>query len=458
LEGFWSGGSGIPSLLTASFQADGTGHITGGEEDINDTISPQHSNFDTTAGHSLYTVGADHRGCLQLTNMGGTTEVFRFALAGIKAGIAGKGRIIEFDDNSGTGAGSRGSGVLKLQNPNSFVLTAVQGQYAFGVDGWGAENNQIVHFNTAGSFSPNSTIACGTLSGVILSGVYDDNFAGITSPESTGVCGNIDSISASTGRGTGSFDFLNWAIYIVNSSEFLVISTDPISSTVSAGKAIATSNSFTASSASGNYVVHMAGNVNGSGDVSLQRWSTTPGGGQTGTLSGMIFSYGGGSGAQSTPLTSVTYNVDPSTGRTTLGNPSDNLPILYLTTPADGISAFVLGMGSDAAFGFAEGQTSQTVATGSYAFGTEDPADNTVTDKSGAETIATGGVIAGTSDQSNRSGLNSGQTVTATVSLGTDGTGNTGPQTVAITTGTKLFSIDESGGTAGPAVIVTHEQ
>ena len=55
--------------------------MTGGEEDVNDTIAPQHLAFASGASSgSLYTVGSDHRGCLQLTNSAGTTTVFRFAL------------------------------------------------------------------------------------------------------------------------------------------------------------------------------------------------------------------------------------------------------------------------------------------------------------------------------------------------------------------------------------------
>lgn len=447
LEGFWSGGIGIPRLLAASFQADGTGGITGGEEDSNDGISPQHLTF--SSGGSLYTVGADHRGCLQLTNTGGTTTVFRFALGSINSGVASKGRIIEFDDSSGNGAGSRGSGILRLQDPNSFFLSALQPQYAFGVGGWGIENNQFIHFNTAGSFSNSG--------GNLTSGVDDVNFAGITTPDSTSLTGSINPISVSTGRTTGSFDFFDWAIYMVNSSEFLVISTDPITSTLSAGRAMATGNSFTASALSGNYVAHMTGNVSGTSDADLELLTMTPGGGQTGTISGTVYSYAVGAGAQTTNLSGVTYNIDSSSGRMSLGNPSDNMPVFYLTTPTDGIAAFVVGAGTDAAFGFVEPQTTQALTVGAYIFGTEDPADNTVSDKSGAETIASGGAIAGTSDQSNAAGLQSGQSVSATLSLRSDGTGNVGAQTVAITSGTKLFSIDESGGTA-PAVIVVAEQ
>jgi hypothetical protein len=189
LEGFWSGSPGVPSLIAASFQADGTGGITAGEEDVNDTISPQHLTFTSTG--SLYTVGTDHRGCLQFTNTGGTTSVFHFALGGINSGVASEGRVIEFDDNSGNGQGSRSSGILRQQDRNSFVLTALQSQYAFGVDGW-TQSDQFSRLAGAGSF---------TNSGGSLNGVDDLVFSGgITSLDTTGLRGNINVVSPTTGR------------------------------------------------------------------------------------------------------------------------------------------------------------------------------------------------------------------------------------------------------------------
>jgi hypothetical protein len=447
LQGFWSGGVGAPSLMAASFQADGAGNITGGEEDVNDSFSPQHLTFNSAG--SVYTIGANHLGCLQLTNSGGTTSVFHFSVGGISSGIASKGRLIEFDDNSGNGSGSRGSGILRLQDPNSFSLGALQSQYAFGVDGW-TRSGHFYRLTGAGWF---------TNSGGSLNGLDDVAFTGgIISPDTTGLTGTINPISATTGRATGGFDFFNWAIYIVNSSEFFVVGTDPVSSgTLSAGRVVATANSFTASSLSGNYVVHATGGANGTADASLQLLTMTPGGAQTGTLSGTVYSYGVGSGAQTSSLTSVTYNVDASVGRTTLGNTGDNLPVVYLTTPTDGIAAFLIGVSADELLGVAEPQTSTALPAGTYIFGTEDPSDNTVANKAGVETITSGGVLSGTYDQSNISGLQSGQSVSATVSLGSNGTGNLGPNTVAITSGGKLFSIDETGATSGPAVIVVAE-
>jgi hypothetical protein len=130
------------------------------------------------------------------------------------------------------------------------------------------------------------------------------------------------------------------------------------------------------------------------------------------------------------------------------------MPILYLTTPTDGIAAFVVGVGADALFGVAEPQTSSALAAGAYIFGTEDPSDNTVPNRTGVETIAAGGARTGAYDQSTISALQPGQPVSGAVSLGPNGTGNIG----AITSGGKLFSIDESGGTSGPAEIVVAEQ
>jgi hypothetical protein len=450
LQGFWSGGGGAPNFLAASFQADGTGNITGGEEDVNDSFSPQHLTLNPSG--SLYTIGANHLGCLQLTNSGGTTSVFHFSVGGISSGVASRGRVIEFDDSSGSGPGSRGSGILRRQDPNSFTLGALQSQFAFGVDGWtrSGQSGQFYRLTVAGAF---------TNSGGNLNGVDDlVSSGGITSSDTTGLTGTINPISATTGRAAGGFDFFNWAIYVVSSSEFFAVGTDPATSGMIAGRAIATGNSFTASSLSGNYVVHATGSTNGNADASLQLLTMTPGGAQTGTLAGTVNSYAPGSGAQTSNLSGVTYNVDATAGRTTLGNPGDNLPVFYLTTPTDGIAGFVIGAGADALLGAIEPQTSVVLTPGTYIFGSEDPSDNTVTNKAGVESITSGGAASGTYDQSNTSGLQSTQTVSTTVSLDSRGAGNTGTQTVAVTTGGRLFSIDETGGTSGPALIVIAEQ
>ena len=183
----------------------------------------------------------------------------------------------------------------------------------------------------------------------------------------------------------------------------------------------------------------------------------TPGGAQTGTLAGTVNSFGGGNGAHTTTLTGVAYNVDSASGRTALGNPSDNLPVLYLTTPTDGISAFLVGVGSDAQMGFAESQPSQAYGTasvaGTYFFGTEAPGDNSVNNKVEAATIANNGSMSGKMDVSGATILQSGSALNVTVAVNPDGTGTVGASTVAITNGTKIFYIDQTNG-----VILVGEQ
>ena len=451
VQGFQGIGAGTPILMGASFAANGSGAISGGEEDVNDTISPQHLTF--TSSGSLYTIGSDHRGCLQLTNSGGTTAVFRFAVGGINSGIASKGRIIEFDDNSGTGAGSRASGILRLQDPNSFVLSALQPQYAFGVDGWDTNGGNLIHFAMAGSFANSG--------GSLSKGTVDTDDGGNLG-DFTGVTGTINGpISANTGRATANFlsQIFDWSIYVVNTSEFFIVGTDPLSNVpMAGGRAIVTSSSFSSSALSGNFVIHTNGNTNGAASVDLELLTMTPGGGQTGTLSGTVYSDGGGSGAQTTTLSGVTYNVDPASGRVALGNPSDNLPVLYLTTPTDGISAFLVGVGGDAQMGLAEFQPSQTYSTasvaGTFAFGTEDPGANTVYNEVGAATISTSGSATGTADSSSTSGLAAGAAFNPTLTFNSSGVGSLSTiPSVAITNGTKIFYIDEN-----VAVIVDAEQ
>jgi len=446
VQGFEGSGAGTPILIGASFAANGSGSVTGGEEDVNDTVSAQHLTF--TSSGSLYTVGSDHRGCLQLTNASGTTTVFHFAVSGITSGVASKGRIIEFDSSSSSGAGSRGSGILRLQTPSSFVLSALQANYAFGVDGWASNGNAFVHLTAGGSFDNSN--------GALSNGVDDINIDGFYSPNSPNHTGSIDPISATTGRTTASFDIFNWAVYVINPSELFLIGTDSFET--SAGRAIVTANSFSATALSGNYILHATGNSSGSASVDLDLLTTTPGGAQTGALSGTVYSDGGGSSAATTSLSNVAYNIDPASGRVALGNPSDNLPVLYVTTPTDGISAFVVGVNADAQQGVIEFQPSQTYtaasAAGTYAFGSEDPGDNTVYNDAGSATITSGGSASGTADLSSAAGLTPNLPFSATVTISnSNGTGNLGSQTVAIINGTKIFYIDESTG-----VIVVAEQ
>jgi len=80
-------GGGSPRLVAmiGSFSADGSGNITGGLEDLNDTASAPQTDLAVTSPASLYSVGVDKRGCLALVTSQ-VTILFRFALSSVSGG------------------------------------------------------------------------------------------------------------------------------------------------------------------------------------------------------------------------------------------------------------------------------------------------------------------------------------------------------------------------------------
>jgi uncharacterized repeat protein (TIGR01451 family) len=463
--------NGTPVAMAASFTADGQGHITAGEEDLNDSVAPQHL---TINSGSLYTVGSDNRACIQLAYSGGRTiaATFRLAFGGASAGIASKARIIEFDDNSGTGAGTRVSGILRLQDPTAFSPTQLKSNYALGADGVDFVGD---HFALAGSIN--------LASGSILYDIDD----GLSVGASCIGAGQITLFSPTTGRGLLTLSPAltpgcaslpaHEALYVVNANEIFFIQIDQLatghqiggSAAIISGRAIATgSGSFSSNSLSGNYILHLTGQQPSgrNASVNLGLLTFAPGSGNTGTVTGTLLGYSQPGGAVTTPIAGASYTVDPASGRVTLSGlgftGSLGLPpVVYVTTPTDGISAFFIGTDIDGTFGLMEFQPSQIYSTaavaGTYFLGTEDPGDTSVTDQSGVATLSSAGAISGTQDQSGFSGLQANQAISGVgpVSINSDGTGNVGPKTAAITNGTKLFFIDESG---GPGVIKVLEK
>ena len=407
VQGFQGSGNGTPVAIAASFSADGAGNVTGGDFDINEAAGATHA----TISASSYTVGLDstgsgNLGCLALSLSNGSTTAFRFSLGGLNgSNVFSKGRIVEYDDVTGTG--TRDSGVLLLQDASSFGLSHLQPRYAFGVDG---VNSSGGHFASAGSFTVDT-------SGNISSGFQDANDAGSVTGEETGGTGKINAISTTTGRATMSLTVggqtTHQAIYMVNADEFFMLGTDPLSSVpIQSGRAIATASSFSQSSLSGNYVIHTTGIVGGctnSGSspcahVSIGLVNLT-----SGDFSGTVYDYD----ITINPLvlttvipSGATYAVDATSGRVTLAG-AGGAPVVYLATPTattEPISAFLASMtnssggpDSRAAFGFAEVQPNETYSTsalaGNYFGGTEDPGDNTVRDEIDVFTLGSGGAI-----------------------------------------------------------------
>ena len=185
-----------PVALAGSFVTDGNGNITGGNEDVNRTAGPQSAAI--TGG--TYTLGGDNRGCLNLTTASGTTG-FRYSVGGINgSGAFTTGQITEFDDSNGTG--TRGSGILRLQNPSAFGA-GLGGMYAFLFTGGDSAGG---HIGIVGSFSASG----GAFSNLAID--YDD--AGATGTNLTGGSGAFTGTD-SNGGGTASFAITSYCLHTV---------------------------------------------------------------------------------------------------------------------------------------------------------------------------------------------------------------------------------------------------
>jgi Putative Ig domain len=454
IQGMNGSGSPLnPFAAAASFAADGTGKITAGEVDVNQSGSSGSQHLTVSATGSSYKLGSDNRGCMTLFFGGNNQVVFHFVVGGISAGIASKGRVIEFDDTDGTGG--RGAGILRLQTASDFVSSHLKARYAFGLDGFDFTNG---HVAVGGAFT---TASGGT---TITNGYLDVDDAGSLSGPITGGTGSISSISATTGRATAVFNAgagatFNLAVYVVNANELFVVSTDTLSAStvLIAGRAIVTGSSFSNSSLNGKYILHLSSSGGGSASVSLGLLTLSGG-----TINGTLYQYQGGV-ASSNPLNAGTYNVNTTSGRVSITGAGNHNPVLYLPTPTDGISAFIIGTDGAGTFGIAEFQPTATYSTtslsgngGKFFTSTEDPSDNTIDTHVATVTVTPStGAVTGSQDSSgpNSPFLQVGKAITGTFVINSDGTGNLGTGTVLLTNGTKIFFIDEGGGPASINVI-----
>jgi Putative Ig domain len=202
-----------------SFVADGSGGITGGAEDVNDTgLAPQ-TGLAIQSG--TYSVGADHRGIITFTNSSGATYTIAIALGSLVGGTGEKGSAVEFD-----ASGYLMSGFIELQSIPAFLNAAVRGDYAFGFSGSDMAGNRMA---VAGQFTADG-------SGGITGGVFDIDDSG-TPVSSVAIANtstyNIDA-SSGTGRGTATINGISpaptdYVFYVVSASRMLVVSTDTAS-------------------------------------------------------------------------------------------------------------------------------------------------------------------------------------------------------------------------------------
>jgi hypothetical protein len=128
------------TATVASFTADGTGVISGGELDSNHQSSNPSGN--TVSSHPFigsYTIASNGQGLMTTTTLNadgttGTTTTYAIAVKApvAPATVATQASLIEFDDNQLVG--TRGSGSMLAQQPASFSA-GLSGSYAFGLSG-----------------------------------------------------------------------------------------------------------------------------------------------------------------------------------------------------------------------------------------------------------------------------------------------------------------------------------
>jgi hypothetical protein len=426
-----------PVTMIGTFTPDGAGGILSGAEDINRSTGAQ-SGLSINGAASSYTLGADNVGCVTLTNSASVATTFRFSLGGLNGANAfTTGRIMEFDDHTGTG--TRGSGILRLQDTSSFGA-GLNGMYAFLFTGTNAGNG---HFGVTGSLQASG----GNFTNLALD--YDN--AGSLGVNVTGGNGTYSGADAN-GRGTASFAAtgysLNTVFYMVGASEVLFASTDPLASTpIAAGEALSTGGPFTNADFANDYVAHGVG-LSLDGPVAT---ITTGSFNSTGAIAGGYLTQNRG-GAVSAWHVNGTYAIDAATGRVAFtGN--FITPVGYLVTGFPGISAFLVGSDFPATSGVLEPDASGQPSPGVYSMGTDEAADYASVNQVGSVELGASS-FSGTTNLGNSVApfLKMNQFIAPTGFNFINGVGTFGANTDAVTSGSAIYYIDETAGNTHPSV------
>jgi hypothetical protein len=424
------------SQMAGSFTADGTGKITAGEVDANGAAA-SHANLDTTA--TTYSVGADNRGCMTLV-AGSSSTVIHFALSGITANVAAKGRLIQFDDTLGT-TGIRATGMLMKQD-TTVITTNLAGNYVFSLQG---ADSVASRYAAAGAV---------TVSGGLLSnGEVDTDNAG-TAAHATGAAGLLGASVDANGRGTFTLSPTvlfptNFAFYVVSHSEVLVASTDAItvSAPVVSGELRLQSGTFTNASLNGVSVLHTAG-LSGTARSAAIGTLTTDG---AGNVTAAIYNDDAGTVAP-VANTTTTYAV-AANGRATLGGSLAS--VVYLTGSNAG---FVFGNDAATTTGELEAQAagpfSASSLTGAFSFGTESVGNNATSAEVGVVTPDGSGMAALSIDLSTHAGLSIDNSQSSAYTVNADGTGTVSGDTMIIVSPSKIVVLDSASGNVDPDVVV----
>jgi hypothetical protein len=371
--------TGMQVAVAGSFKADGFGNITTGVEDINGPAGPQ-TGIAITKG--TYVIGLDNRGTLTITNslLVNNVVTYAFSVGSFNNGVAAKGRLIEFDDNTGT-TGKRGSGVMRLQDSTAFTQASITGSYAFGISGQDKGGSRLA---AAGIFSADGK-------GSITSGLEDTNDAG-TVTNSVNITGGSYSVPDANGRATGKVttatQTTDFSLYVVSPSEALIMTTDTESiaglQSGSVLSQVSASTPFKNSSLNAVSTFYEIG-VNSASPTTQSDARIglfTPNG--TGGLSVTSVENDAGKFTPEATVNGLMYSADASgNGRVTVTGGADN-PILYLL---DNNKGFILGTSASIGSGFFEPQSGAPYTafslSGNFFFGVAPPAVTASTVSSG---------------------------------------------------------------------------
>jgi len=429
-------------VFAGSFAADGTGKITGGEEDFNSSSTQQADAAISSAGSS-YSVGSDHRGCLALSISGAPTTYFRFALGRVNgSNIATKGHIIEFDDT--TGSGTRLADTIRLQDATSFTAASFKGNYAVGLVGADSSNKRVA---VAGTFTADGASN-------ITSSTFDVNEAGTISGNVANSPGGTFACCSANGRGTVSLQLnaggfaAGLVFYMISSSDALLMNSN-FGEVSGEAIGVPSAATFTQASLNGASVLRET-SQSATGPVVDIALASANGTGAI-TVNDHIDSAGTFT-SDSTPLN---YTVAANGRVTTTGGAAP--PVLYLYGQNAG---FLVGSDPNVSFGILESQAagpfSATSFSGAYTFGTENPSAGSVALQTGVLVADGISSTSGTSDQSSSAGLVQNQAFSPGFTVTANGTGTLGSGTTAILiSGNKLVFLLNPNST--PAITVVEK-
>jgi len=413
------GSASTPFAAVGRFTADGTGNLTNGELDSNG-LGVSLGGVEKAVALAFtgtYSIGADHRGVMNLNIPGGGT----LALAMLSNGNA-KFAEIDASGNHGT----VGSGTMEKVDTAAYNTARINGDYAFGVAGLDQSNNRTA---IAGRFTANGL-------GVVSNGAADENMSGRFSTLNL-FAGTYMVTDTATGRGTmnlppvigGSLPNLDFVFYVVNGGKLFAMDMDAVSpvTPLLVGSVLQQQTpigGFTDASLNGGMVVYFTG---GGGRSCIGGGLITANGiGGATLIYDLGCVWGGGATDEGT------YVVAPN-GRADIRNPNGGYAAAYLvgSNQAFLITPDTLGYTS-APSGFGEPQAAGPFANssvqGRYVGSTMSPSSLYQTIFSGeftADGASPTGTLTGTEDISAPSGARLGVATTAQYSsISTQGIGS----------------------------------